>query len=115
MSVTTIAGVTARTAPEIIRDMATLICQHGWCVTDDPDAQPLDLVTAAEWAVSGPGSKPLTDIERSHISEVLDHVALGLGMDPDTYSRTRRAVGCFAVALDLEAVAYKYERALRAA
>jgi hypothetical protein len=109
-----------KTAPEVIREAASLIAQKGFglmrgsTVADRLGVFGINLSTAVTWAVHGSPCRPreLNNIEAEHVAEALDLIEDGLRMPIDAYERRYADSYPQHIAHDLRCVAWNLEAQL---
>jgi hypothetical protein len=102
------------TAPEVIREAAKLIGEHGWLASASTGKAPqigpcgLNLTQAVCWAVHKQPCRAidLSELESVHVAEVLDHLEEGLDMSIISYERRHATDTPRVVGQELRAIAW---------
>lgn len=110
----------SKTAPEVIREAASLIAAKGFglmrgnTTADRLGVFGINLSTAVTWAVHGSPCRPreLDDVEAEHVAEALDLIEDGLRMPIDVYERRYADALPQHICHDLRCVAWNLEAEL---
>jgi hypothetical protein len=109
-----------KTAPEVIREAASLIAAKGFglmrgnTIADRLGVFGINLSTAVSWAVHGSPCRPrdLTALEAEHVAEVLDLLEDDFRMPVDAYERRYADALPQHISHDLRCAAWNLENAL---
>ena len=110
----------SKTAPEVIREAASLIASKGFglmrgsTIADRLGVFGINLSTAVCWAVHGSPCRPreLNAVESEHVAEALDLIEDGLRMPIDAYERRYADALPQHISHDLRCVAWNLEAKL---